>query len=95
MRGAAKSQFDGDIIMKIDKGDDYKQNEVYHDKNHYQNKDLSRLRYYIYSQYLSSGLLTNKLVPKQTTSLKNATGSCLGGCGNYYLNFLGSFLIYF
>jgi len=64
MRGGAKSQFDGDIIMKIDKGDDFKQNEVYHDKNRYQNKDLSQLRYNIYSQSLSGGLLSNESVPK-------------------------------
>lgn len=52
MRGGAKAQFDGDIIMKVDKGDDFKQNIVYHDKNRYQNKDLTRLNYNIYSQRL-------------------------------------------
>jgi len=64
MRGGAKSQFDGDIIMKIDKGDDFKENFVFHDKNRYQNKDLSLLRYNIYGQALSGGLLDNKSVPK-------------------------------
>jgi hypothetical protein len=39
MHGSAKSQFDHDIIMKIEKGETFKQNEVYHDKNRCQNKD--------------------------------------------------------
>jgi len=64
MRGGAKSQFDGDIIMKIEKGDDFKQNEVYHNKNRYQNKDLNQLRYNIYSQTLSGGLLNAEPVAK-------------------------------
>jgi len=64
MRGGAKSQFDGDIIMKIEKGENFKQNIVYHDKNRYQNKDLSQLRYNIYSQSLSGGLLASESVPK-------------------------------
>ncbi len=64
MRGGAKSQFDGDIIMKIDKGDDFKQNEVYHDKNRYQNKDLSQLRYNIYSKSLTGDFLINESAPK-------------------------------
>jgi hypothetical protein len=33
MHGGAKSQFDGDIIMKIEKGETFKQKEVFHDKN--------------------------------------------------------------
>ena len=57
MRGSAKSQFDGDIIIKIEKGETFRQNEVFHDKNHYQNKDLSLLRYNIYHQGLAGGLL--------------------------------------
>jgi len=64
MRGGAKSQFDGDIIMKIDKGDDFKENFVFHDKNRYQNKDLSLLRYNIYSQGLAGGLLNAEPVVK-------------------------------
>jgi len=55
MLGGAKSQFDGDIIMKIEKGKTFKQNEVFHDKNRYQNKDLSLLRYNIYSKSLYGG----------------------------------------
>ncbi|MCF6224560.1 MAG: hypothetical protein L3J34_12680 [Flavobacteriaceae bacterium] len=57
MRGGAKSQFDGDIIMKIEKGETFKENEVYHDKNRYQDKDLSLLRYNIYGQSLSGDML--------------------------------------
>jgi len=50
MRGGAKAQFDGDVIMKIVKGKDFKENEVYHDKNRYQSKDLTDLKYNIYTQ---------------------------------------------
>jgi len=47
MRGGAAAQFDGDIIMKInkDKDGDFKQNYVYHDKNRYQSKDLNTLKF--------------------------------------------------
>ena len=72
MRGGAKSQFDGDIIMKIEKGETFKQNEVYHDKNWYQNKDLSLLRYNIYSQGLAGVVLNTKpvaIIPTQNTEL--------------------------
>ena len=65
MRGGSKAQFDGDIIMKIEKGDDFKQNEVYHDKNRYQNKDLSQLRYNIYLQRL------NGTIPPEETNISN------------------------
>jgi|GEM_PF-1275342 len=52
MRGGASAQFDGDIIMKInkDKNGDFKQNYVYHDKNRYQSKDLNSLKFNIYKQ---------------------------------------------
>jgi len=50
MRGGAAAQFDGDIIMKINKDGDFKQNYVYHDKNRYQNKDLNTLKFNIYKQ---------------------------------------------
>ncbi len=50
--------------MKIDKGDDFKENFVFYDKNCYQNKDLSLLRYNIYSQSLSGGLLNTEPVAK-------------------------------
>lgn len=48
MRGGSKAQFDGDIIMKINKGEDFKENFVYHDKNRYQNKDLEELKYNVF-----------------------------------------------
>jgi len=35
MRGGAEAQFDGDVILKINKTDDFKQNYVYYDKNRY------------------------------------------------------------
>lgn len=54
MRGGAKAQFDGDIIMKVDKGDDFKNNIVYHDKNRYHNADLTQLHYNVYNQKLVS-----------------------------------------
>ena len=63
MYGGAKSQFDADIIMKINKGDDFKQNEAYHDKNRYQNNDLSQLRYNIYSQGLVGVLMNVEPTP--------------------------------
>ena len=62
MRGGTKSQFDGDITIKINKGETFKENEVYHDKNRYQNKDLSELRYNIYGKSLSDGLLNREPV---------------------------------
>jgi len=54
MRGGASAQFDGDIIMKIDKDKDgdFKKNYVYHDKNRYQSKDLNTLKFNIYQQKL-------------------------------------------
>jgi len=54
MRGGASAQFDGDIIMKIDKdkNGDFKKNYVYHDKNRYQSKDLNTLKFNIYQQKL-------------------------------------------
>ena len=35
MRGGSQAQFDGDIILKIAKHPDFRQNEVYYDKNRY------------------------------------------------------------
>ena len=35
MRGGSQAQFDGDIILKIDKRPDFRENEVYYDKNRY------------------------------------------------------------
>jgi len=43
MRSGTKSQLNSDIIMKSDKGKGFKQNEVYHNKNRYQNKYLNKL----------------------------------------------------
>lgn len=50
MRGGSKSQFDGDIILFIEKFPNYKENYVYPDKNRYQNQQLDQLKYNIFSQ---------------------------------------------
>lgn len=51
MRGGSAAQFDGDMIMKIDKtDDDHTKNFAYFDKNRYQQEN--GLRYNIYSQSL-------------------------------------------
>jgi len=52
MRGGAKAQFDGDVILKISKEDDFKYNFIYADKNRYQNKPLNEVCYNIYEQKL-------------------------------------------
>ncbi|WP_101908099.1 ArdC family protein [Tenacibaculum dicentrarchi] len=52
MRGGSKSQFDGDVILFTEKFDNYKQNYIYQDKNRYQNKDLSDLKYNIFEGIL-------------------------------------------
>jgi hypothetical protein len=54
MRGGSKSQFDGDIILFIEKFPNYKENYVYPDKNRYQNKQLDQLKYNIFSQKMLS-----------------------------------------
>ena len=52
MRGGAKAQFDGDIIMKAQTDGDFKNNFIYHSKNRYQSKDLTELKYNIYDMAL-------------------------------------------
>lgn len=52
MRGGSKSQFDGDIILKIHKDDDYEKSYVYANKNRYQDTPLNQLRYNIYKKRL-------------------------------------------
>ncbi|MDX1349648.1 MAG: zincin-like metallopeptidase domain-containing protein [Putridiphycobacter sp.] len=52
MRGGSKAAFDGDIICKIVKTDNFKENYVMFDKNRYQSKDLESLKYSIYHQKL-------------------------------------------
>ena len=49
MRGGSEAQFDGDIILKIAKFDDFKQNYVYADKNRYQSSSVP-VKYNIYNQ---------------------------------------------
>jgi len=50
MRGGSKSQFDGDIIMKIEKAPDFKESTAYFDKHRYQNVPLDQLHYNIFTQ---------------------------------------------
>lgn len=50
MRGGSQAQFDGDIILKVNKQSDFKDNYIYADKNRYQDKDLSSLFYNVYYQ---------------------------------------------
>ncbi|MBE7671551.1 hypothetical protein F7649_10550 [Tenacibaculum piscium] len=52
MRGGSKSQFDADIILFTEKFDDYQENYIYADKNRYQNKNLSDLKYNIFEGVL-------------------------------------------
>lgn len=50
MRGGSQAQFDGDIILKVNKEVDFKNNYIYANKNRYQDKDLSNLFYNVYYQ---------------------------------------------
>ncbi len=56
MRGGSESQFDGDIILFVDKHEDYRYSYVYANKNRYQDKPLNELKFNIYQ---------GKLNPKQ------------------------------
>ncbi len=57
MRGGSKAAFDGDIILKVEKGSDYRDNEVYANKNRY--NDAPELRYNIFSQSLIGDAVEN------------------------------------
>ncbi len=50
MRGGSQAQFDGDIILKVGKREDFKENYLFADKNRYQDKDLNSLFYNVYHQ---------------------------------------------
>ena len=50
MRGGSQAQFDGDIVLKVKKQSDFKDNYIYSDKNRYQDKDLNSLFYNVYYQ---------------------------------------------
>jgi antirestriction protein ArdC len=52
MRGGSKSQFDGDIILRMEKDPDYRNSFVYANKNRYQNKPLDSLKYNIFNKSL-------------------------------------------
>lgn len=52
MRGGSSSQFDGDIILFVEKFADFADNYVYADKNRYQNRSLEDLHYNIASAKL-------------------------------------------
>ncbi|MCG8207883.1 hypothetical protein J2Q01_10425 [Tenacibaculum finnmarkense genomovar finnmarkense] len=53
MRGGSKSQFDADIILFTEKFDNYQDNYIYADKNRYQNKNLTDLKYNIFEGKLN------------------------------------------
>lgn len=54
MRGGAASQFDGDIIMKLEKSESgsFKENFAFHDKNRYQSIELDKLKFNTYTHKL-------------------------------------------
>lgn len=52
MRGGSTSQFDGDVILFVEKFENFNDNYVYADKNRYQNKSLDKLHYNIASEKL-------------------------------------------
>ncbi|MBB1195099.1 hypothetical protein DNC80_15660, partial [Flavobacterium sp. SOK18b] len=47
MRGGSSSQFDGDVILFVEKFPNFSENYVYADKNRYQNQSLEDLHYNI------------------------------------------------
>ena len=51
MRGGSRAAFDGDIILKVKKADDYRNNYVHANKNRY--NDKPELHYNIFSKQLS------------------------------------------
>ncbi|MCG8828795.1 DUF1738 domain-containing protein [Tenacibaculum dicentrarchi] len=54
MRGGSKSQFDADIILFTEKFDNYQDNYIYADKNRYQNRNLTDLKYNIFEGKLNT-----------------------------------------
>lgn len=52
MRGGSSSQFDGDIVLFVEKFPDFNDNYVFADKNRYQNRSLDELHYNIASAKL-------------------------------------------
>ena len=54
MRGGAKNEFDGDIILKVNVNKDFKQNFVYNEKNRYNQLSLIDLKYSPYYQCLKT-----------------------------------------
>lgn len=52
MRGGSKSQFDGDVILRMEKAEDYRNSYVYANKNRYQDIPLDSLKYNIFTKSL-------------------------------------------
>ncbi len=48
MRGGSESQFDGDVILFVEKNPDYRESYVYANKNRYQDKPLHELHFNIF-----------------------------------------------
>lgn len=59
MRGGSSSQFDGDVILFVEKSANFNDNYVFADKNRYQNRSLDELHYNI----ASAKLMTNEPEP--------------------------------
>lgn len=58
MRGGSKAQFDGDVILKIEKGLNFKDNYVVADKNRYQHKEIKDIKYNIFTKKINKLLKT-------------------------------------
>ncbi|WP_158651247.1 zincin-like metallopeptidase domain-containing protein [Pseudotamlana carrageenivorans] len=71
MRGGTKAGFDGDIIMKGIKGDDFKENVIIHNKNRYQSKNLTKLRYNVYHQELEKTEAKTEPIKQDEAPVKN------------------------
>jgi hypothetical protein len=54
MRGGSNAQFDGDIVLKANKGVNFTENYIYADKNRYQSQDINSIHYYIASQTIQN-----------------------------------------
>ncbi len=71
MRGGSKAQFDGDIILKIVKENDFKENYVIADKNRYTNEDIHEIKYNIFHQKLVNEAPTEEEVPTTPETEEN------------------------
>lgn len=54
MRGGAKAGFDGDIILKVNRFEDFRENEVYNHKNRYNSRPLTEFSFNIFKGKIKS-----------------------------------------